>query len=90
MEFSVNASFRELFTVVFLSLKFAFYSQKQHEDLEGREEATMALIAKGEDLMNRCEPEDCVQIAEKLKKLRDKWSDTKDRAKKRQVGPTSI
>ncbi|KAL5005910.1 hypothetical protein ScPMuIL_017068 [Solemya velum] len=57
---------------------------KQHDALEGREEATKALLAKGQELVDKCEPEDCVQVAEKLKKLRDKWSDTKDRAKKRQ------
>jgi len=36
--------------------------------------------------LDACPPEDVIQISERMKKLKDLWGDTKDRAQKRKVG----
>lgn len=50
-----------------------------------REEPTKALLDKGQEFIEACPPEDVTQIADRMKKLKDLWNDTKDRAQKRRV-----
>ncbi|XP_053386476.1 dystonin-like isoform X4 [Mercenaria mercenaria] len=57
--------------------------QERHQELQKREEPTKALLEKGQEFVEACPPEDVVQISDRLKKLKDLWNDTKDRAQKR-------
>ncbi|XP_067685972.1 microtubule-actin cross-linking factor 1, isoforms 6/7-like isoform X1 [Haliotis asinina] len=52
-------------------------------EMDGREKAVQNLLTSGQDMVEKCRPEDVSVIAEKLKKLRDRWQDTKNRASKR-------
>ena len=44
-----------------------------------------SLVEKGQEIIDVCRPEDVVQISERLRKLKERWADTKDRAQKRKV-----
>ena len=59
--------------------------QKRHQELQNREEPMKALLEKGQEIIDVCRPEDVVQISDRLRKLKERWSDTKDRAQKRKV-----
>lgn len=59
--------------------------QKRQEDLLNKDEPIAALIAKGEDIISKCDPTESLQIAEKLRKLKERTADTKNRAEKRKV-----
>ncbi|XP_076088399.1 microtubule-actin cross-linking factor 1, isoforms 6/7-like isoform X5 [Mytilus galloprovincialis] len=58
-------------------------SMKRQEDLLNKDEPIAALIAKGEDIISKCDPTESLQIAEKLRKLKERTADTKNRAEKR-------
>ncbi|XP_041374834.1 LOW QUALITY PROTEIN: microtubule-actin cross-linking factor 1-like [Gigantopelta aegis] len=65
-------------------------AEKQYEkfmartrELEGKEKAVHSLLTAGQDILDTCRPEDVTTISEKLKKLRDRWQDTRTRAAKR-------
>ena len=59
--------------------------QERHQELQKREEPTKCLLEKGQEFIDACPPEDVVQISDRMKKLKDLWNDTKDRAQKRKV-----
>ena len=44
-----------------------------------------ALLEKGQEIVDVCRPEDVGQITDRLRKLKERWNDTKDRAQKRKV-----
>ena len=44
------------------------------------------MIAKGDDIISNCAPTESLQIAEKIRKLKERTTDTKNRAAKRKVG----
>jgi hypothetical protein len=48
--------------------------------------AQCALIAKGDDIISNCAPTESLQIAEKIRKLKERTTDTNNRAAKRKVG----
>lgn len=62
-----------------------FFYQERHQELQKREEPTKGLLEKGQEFLDACPPEDVNQIADRMKKLKDLWNDTKDRAQKRKV-----
>lgn len=59
--------------------------KKRHQELQNREEPMKALLDKGQEIIDICRPEDVVQISDRLRKLKERWNDTKDRAQKRKV-----
>ena len=60
--------------------------QERHQELHNREEPIKSMLTKGQEIVDACPPEDVVQITDRLKKLKDLWTDTKERAQKRKVG----
>ena len=59
--------------------------QKRHQELHNREEPMKSLVEKGQEIIDVCRPEDVIQITERLRKLKERWGDMKDRAQKRKV-----
>lgn len=59
--------------------------QKRQEDLESKEDPIAALIAKGDDIISNCAPTESLQIVEKIRKLKERTTDTNNRAAKRKV-----
>ena len=59
--------------------------QKRCQDLDGREKTVQALLATGQQMLDTSRPEHVVQVAEKVKRLKDRWQDTRERAFKRKV-----
>lgn len=68
-----------------INVLFLFHYQKRHDELKSKEEPTQALLSKGQELSDKCAPEDVQQISDKLRKLKERWNDTRDRAQKRKV-----
>jgi hypothetical protein len=59
--------------------------QKRCQDLDGREKGVQGLLTTGQEMMDSTQPDNVNQVAEKLKKLKDRWQETRDRAIKRKV-----
>jgi hypothetical protein len=59
--------------------------QKRCQDLDGREKGIQGLLTTGQEMMDSTQPDHVNQVAEKLKKLKDRWQETRDRAIKRKV-----
>ena len=59
--------------------------QKRCQDLDGREKTVQALLATGQQMLDTSRPEHVVQVTEKVKRLKDRWQDTRERAFKRKV-----
>ncbi|XP_021344604.1 dystonin-like, partial [Mizuhopecten yessoensis] len=55
----------------------------RYEAFNDKDEMSQALIAKGQKMSEKCDPDDVTQICDRLRKLKDRWNDTKDRAQKR-------
>ncbi|XP_036368174.1 microtubule-actin cross-linking factor 1 isoform X4 [Octopus sinensis] len=56
---------------------------KRCEELEIKEDCVKSLQINGQDMMDRCQPENIFQLSEKLKKLRERWYETKNRTLRR-------
>lgn len=50
-----------------------------------KEDSVGELVAKGQKILERCKPEDVTQMSEKMRKLKERWQDTKERAYRRKV-----
>ncbi|KAK7501339.1 hypothetical protein BaRGS_00007464, partial [Batillaria attramentaria] len=58
---------------------------KRCQDLDGRDKTVQGLLATGQQMLETAKPEHVTQISEKVKRLRDRWQDTRDRAIKRKA-----
>ncbi|XP_052234757.1 dystonin-like isoform X4 [Dreissena polymorpha] len=58
---------------------------ERHQQLQQREEPTRALLEKGQEYLEVCPPEDVVQVSNRMRRLKDLWADTLDRAQKRKA-----
>uniref|UniRef100_A0A0L8H113 GAR domain-containing protein n=1 Tax=Octopus bimaculoides TaxID=37653 RepID=A0A0L8H113_OCTBM len=56
---------------------------KRCEELDIKEDCVKSLQINGQDMMDRCQPENIFQLSEKLKKLRERWHETKNRTLRR-------
>ncbi|XP_070185712.1 microtubule-actin cross-linking factor 1, isoforms 6/7-like isoform X4 [Littorina saxatilis] len=56
---------------------------KRCQDLDAREKSIQGLLATGQQMQDTRKPEHVVQVAEKVKRLKDRWQDTRERAVKR-------
>ncbi|CAE1316032.1 DST [Acanthosepion pharaonis] len=57
--------------------------QKRCIEVEMKEDGVKSLLLNGQDMIDRCRPEDVRQLSEKLRKLKDRWYETKNRALRR-------
>ncbi|XP_052813001.1 microtubule-actin cross-linking factor 1, isoforms 1/2/3/4/5-like isoform X2 [Mya arenaria] len=57
--------------------------RERHQQLQHREEPVKTLLEKGQEFLEVCPPEDVLQVSDRMRKLKDLWSDTRDRAQKR-------
>ncbi|XP_005100351.2 microtubule-actin cross-linking factor 1 [Aplysia californica] len=56
---------------------------KKCQALDGQEKPIEALLTAGQELMEQCRPQDVGQVADRVRRLKERWADTKDRARKR-------
>ncbi|GFN99913.1 microtubule-actin cross-linking factor 1 [Plakobranchus ocellatus] len=65
-------------------------SEKQYAEfvekcqaLDDQERDIENLLSHGQDLVAACSPKDAMEVADKIKRLKERWTDTRDRARKR-------
>ena len=73
-----------LFLLIYVFLKI-FIQQEKCESFDERTAPIEDLIAKGEELMSQCPAQATNQVSERVKRLKERWTDTKDRAAKKKV-----
>ncbi|GAB1607826.1 dystonin isoform X7 [Argonauta hians] len=56
---------------------------KRCEEVELKEDCVKSLQINGQDMMDRCQPENIFQLSEKLNKLKQRWHETKNRTLRR-------
>ncbi|ESO82078.1 hypothetical protein LOTGIDRAFT_237159 [Lottia gigantea] len=56
---------------------------KKCEEMDKREKTVQGLLQQGQEIIDTSPEQDTSQISEKIKKLRERWNETRDRARKR-------
>lgn len=59
--------------------------QVRCQELDGRERSVQTQVATAQHMTASARPEDVAQVTDKIKRLRDRWQDTRERAIKRKV-----
>ncbi|PVD38689.1 hypothetical protein C0Q70_01309 [Pomacea canaliculata] len=55
------------------------------QELDGRERSVQTQVATAQHMTASARPEDVAQVTDKIKRLRDRWQDTRERAIKRKI-----
>ncbi|BFZ22115.1 hypothetical protein BsWGS_25154 [Bradybaena similaris] len=56
---------------------------KKCQVLDNQEKTIENLLAAGQEMIDQCKPQDVLGISDRVKKLKERWTDTRDRARRR-------